>query len=292
MPVDAANLDGTGKVILDNVYNRRDPRDYYSTLKPLQYLIPHFAKPIFEAVIAARRKMRGRQRLKIVDVGCSYGVNAALLKHQKEMADLYDLYAGRAAAGLDRERLIARDQALFAATADLVPLEMIGLDVADRAVAYAVDTGILDDGVAVDLEAHAPDAEERRALSGADLVISTGCVGYVGARTFAHILDANRAARPWMAHFVLRMFSFEPLRGLFRRFGHTTEKAQGRLFRQRRFASRAERSRVLGRLAELGIDVTDREAQGWLYAEFFLSRPAEEARRMPLAQILEDERTL
>ena len=286
MPVDATNLDETGKVILDNIYNKRDPRDYFSTLKPLQYSIPQYAKPVFEAVIAAHRKMRGRKRLKIVDVGCSYGVNAALLKHHKEMAYLYDLYGGRAAVGLDREGLMARDRSLFAEGTDDAPIEMVGLDSAERAIAYAVETGILDDGMAVDLEAHAPDAEERRALSGADLVLSTGCVGYVGVRTFAHILNADRAARPWMAHFVLRMFSFEPLRALFRSHGYATEKAQGRLFPQRRFASLAERTEVLGRLAEHGIDATDREAQGWLYAEFFLSRPAEEARHMPLTQIL------
>jgi hypothetical protein len=29
-----------------------------------------------------------------------------------------------------------------------------------------------------------------------------------------------------------------------------------------------------------------RESKGWLYAEFFLSRPAEEARRLPLAEIV------
>jgi predicted TPR repeat methyltransferase len=244
------------------------------------------AKPVFDEVIAACRRMRNRKRLKLIDVGCSYGVNAALLKHRIDMTELYDLYTGRSAEGLARDRLTARDRRLFAEGADAPAFEVVGLDSAERAVAYAVETGILDNGVAADLEANEPEADERDALSGADLVISTGCIGYVGAPTFARILDANRATQPWLAHFVLRMFSFEPLRNLFKARGYLTEKARGRLFRQRRFASSAERAEVLGRLKERGVDVAGREAEGWLYAEFFLSRPVEEARRMPLAEII------
>ena len=286
MLIDVSNLDRTGKVVLDDIYNRPDPRGYFTALKPLQYIIPQLAKPVFDEIIAAYRRMRNRKRLKLIDVGCSYGVNAALLKHRIDMADLYDLYTGRSAEGRAGDRLTARDRRLFAEGADAPALEVVGLDSAERAVAYAVEAGILDNGVAADLEANEPDAEERDALSGGDLVISTGCIGYVGVPTFARILDANRASQPWLAHFVLRMFSFEPLRDLFKARGYITEKAQGRLFRQRRFASSAEHAEVLGRLAERGIDAAGREAEGWLYAEFFLSRPAEEARRMPLAEIL------
>jgi carnitine O-acetyltransferase len=249
-------------------------------------MIPQLAKPVFDEVIAACRRMRGRGRLKLIDVGCSYGVNAALLKHRMDMARLYGLYTDRSAEGLARDGLTARDRALFAEDSAAPTLEVVGLDSAERAVGYALETGILDNGVAADLEANEPEADERDALSGADLVISTGCIGYVGTPTFAHILDANRATRPWLAHFVLRMFSFEPLRELFKARGYLTEKAQGRLFRQRRFASEAEQTEVLGRLEERGIDAMGRESKGWLYAEFFLSRPAEEARRLPLAEIV------
>ena len=286
MLVDVTNLDETGKVVLDDIYNRPDPRGYFTALKPLQYMIPQLAKPVFDEVIAAFRRMRNKKRPKLVDVGCSYGVNAALLKHRMDLAQLYDLYADRSAAELTRDRLMARDRRLFAADAGASALDVVGLDSAERAVAYAVETGILDDGVAADLEANEPEAGERDALSDADLVISTGCIGYVGAPTFARILDANRATRPWLAHFVLRMFSFEPLRNLFKARGYLTEKAQGRLFRQRRFASGVEQAEVLGRLEERGVDAAGREAERWLYAEFFLSRPAEEARRMPLAEIV------
>lgn len=285
MLVDVSNLDETGKVVLDDIYNRPDPRGYFTALKPLEYMIPQLAKPIFEQVIGAYRRSRGRKHVKLLDVGCSYGVNAALLKHGMDLDRLYDLYTGRAAEGLTRDKLIARDRRLFAEDDDAADLDIVGLDAAERAVAYAVETGALDDGVAADLEAHDPDAREREALTGADIVISTGCIGYVGAPTFTHILKANRTAQPWLAHFVLRMFSFEPLRDLFKSYGYVTEKVQGRLFRQRRFASPAERAEVLERLAERGVDATGRETEGWLHAEFFLSRPLEEARLVPLAEI-------
>ena len=279
------NLDESGKVVLDGIYNRDDPRAYFSTLGPLDYSIPHVAKPVFEQVMAAYRRLSGKRHLKIIDIGCSYGINAALLKHDLEMADLYRLYDKPGSPAVRRKELVARDRAQFADNDGDRLLEMVGIDQAEKAVGYALEAGILDEGLAADLESGCLTENEQETLSGADLVISTGCVGYVGTSTFKEILGADTEARPWMANFVLRMFSFEPLRALFEAHGYVTEKTKGRVFRQRRFACVQEREEVLAKLAQRGIDVSGREEDGWLYAEFYLSRPAEAARRMPLSDI-------
>jgi len=285
--VESSNLDKYGKVILDDIYNERDPRAYFSTLNHLEYRIPQAAKPIFEEVFAAYRLLRGGGELKIADIGCSYGVNAALLKHHFDMKDLYHRYAGGGSEAIERAGMIRRDRRDFSGGGD-PSLEFVGVDQAAKAVAYADETDILDHGIVADLESEVLDAESALALSGSDLVISTGCVGYVGERTFRQIFHATGAGRPWFANFVLRMFSFAPLERLFADKGYVTEKAGGRLFRQRRYASPAERTEVMARLRERGVAARGEEASDWLCAEFFLSRPAADAARLPLAKILSE----
>ena len=73
-------LDETGKIDITDIYNKPDPRRYYSTLRHLDYQIPEAAKPVFQRVISAYRQAHEKDKVRVVDVGCSYGVNAALLK--------------------------------------------------------------------------------------------------------------------------------------------------------------------------------------------------------------------
>jgi carnitine O-acetyltransferase len=157
--------------------------------------------------------------------------------------------------------------------------------VAERAVDYAVGAGALDAGIAADLEARDPTADEAAVLGSADLVISTGCFGYVTEASLRRLLDACNGGRPWMAHFVLRMFDFDPAREMLAEQGYVTEKVEG-LHPQRRFASPEERAHVLDNLARRGIDPTGAEAEGWYLAELHVARPVEDHRALPLDRIL------
>ena len=48
-------VDTTGKISLDHIYTRPDPRAYFSTLRDLDYNIPELAKPHFLRLIAEYR---------------------------------------------------------------------------------------------------------------------------------------------------------------------------------------------------------------------------------------------
>ena len=89
-------FDATGKVALDHIYTQPDPRAYFRNLRGLDYLIPQLAKPYFHQ---AHRGAPGRPRRwrcrSVLDVGCSYGINAALLSCDATMDELYDRYADR-----------------------------------------------------------------------------------------------------------------------------------------------------------------------------------------------------
>lgn len=276
--------DETGKRSFNDIYNRSNPLSYFSTLGELDYCIPQNAKPAFERVIAARREGLAEDDVtKIVDVGCSYGVNAALLKHGYALDELYAHYSN--GDWRDRGALLEDDRAFYGAPFN-TSLEFVGLDQADKAIGYAVESGALDDGVAADLEAGEAPQPVVQAVSGTDIVMSTGCVGYVTEASLERILEPNAERRPWMAHMVLRMFSYEPVVDMLDRHGYVTEKGMG-LFAQRRFASEEERQHALDNLAKLGVDPTGVEADGWYAAEFFLSRPAEDAADAPIDTILD-----
>jgi carnitine O-acetyltransferase len=266
-------LDATGKVSLDHIYTQPDPRAYFSTLRDLDYCIPQLAKPYFAKLIQEYRHTQRVPAPSVLDIGCSYGINAALVKCDVSMKDLYERYSGRHARGQTRTTLLSRDRELVRSHGRLRHVRFVGLDSSHPALSYARHAGFLDDVVHADLEEDDPTEQQREQLAGIDLVISTGCLGYVTHRTIARVVHANGGRRPWMAHFVLRMFPFDPVAQSLAELGYETIRA-GRVFRQRRFASAEEQARVLDTLSSVGVSPRGLEVDGWLYAQLYLSRPS------------------
>jgi len=273
------------KVNLDHIYNRPDPRVYFRELRKLDYAIPGQAKPLFETLISHLQE--GTQDpIHVLDLGCSYGVNAALLKHDLTMRDLYEHWVDARLADVDPGEVVERDRRFFSDAGER-EIEVTGLDQAANAVAFAEEAGLLDTGIAANLEVEPLPEAASEELASVDLITSTGCVGYVTERSFERLLPVvTRGRAPWMANFVLRLFPFGPIEKTLAKWGYVTEKLEGRAYAQRRFANPEEREGVLRGLHERGIDPIGREEDGRLYAEFFLSRPAAEAERMPLAELL------
>jgi carnitine O-acetyltransferase len=254
-----------GKAQLDHLYTEPDPRTYLGTLRKLEYQIPQLAKPRFARLIDELRS--ARDPVTVVDIGCGYGINGALLRCDLTMEALYERYGS--ASLMTRGDLLAQDRSLCSG---LSPgLRIVGLDVSRPALEYAEQAGFVDAAVLADLEAGDPTPAQRSALAGADLVISTGCVGYVTGKTLARVARSGDRL-PWMAHFVLRMYPFEPIAACLADLGYATTRVE-QVFRQRRFASPEEQDQVLDTLAGLDLDPAGLEADGWLYAQLFISRP-------------------
>ncbi|MBW1602028.1 class I SAM-dependent methyltransferase [Streptomyces sp. JJ66] len=266
-------LDATGKVSLDHLYTGTDPRPFFTTLRPLGYCVPQQAKPHFAKLLTEYRDAHGVAAPRVLDVGCSYGVNGALLKYDVTMDELYARYCDVPQPDTrTRADLIAHDRELARSRQPARPLHVTGLDVSAGALEYALDAGFLDDAVHADLEAEEPTAHQRRQLAGTDLVVSTGCLGYVTERTLVRIVRAQGEHRPWMAHFVLRMFSFAPIAAALADLGYHTYRVEG-VFPQRRFASPEEHARVVAKLTAAKVNPDGLEAEGWLHAELYVSTP-------------------
>lgn len=284
-------FDATGKVSLDHIYEQPDPRAYFTQLRQLDYCVPQQAKPYFAKLIEEYRESQNVPEPKVLDIGCSYGINAALLKYDVTMDALYARYCNGSSGAEGRNgqdgqdgrkgqaraetsgALLARDRKLAQAHRPARRTRFVGLDTSAGALAYALEAGFLDDAVHADLEENEPSASQRAQFAGTDLVISTGCIGYVTERTLTRIVHSMGGQRPWMAHFVLRMFPFGRVESALAELGYSTVCVD-EVFKQRRFASREEQQLVLATMKEAGVDAEGLEAQGWLYAQLHLSRPS------------------
>lgn len=185
------------------------------------------------------------------------------------------------------EEIITNDRRFFGDLDEVEDIEVIGLDVAENAVAYAERAGLLDEGLTINLENESLPEAAKEELAAVDLVTSTGCIGYVTEKSFNQLLPAvSRGRQPWFANFVLRMFPFDSIEEILTKAGYVTEKLEGQTFVQRKFTSVEEHAQVLQQLQERGINPTDKETEGELLAEFYLSRPKADALEFSIDQLM------
>ena len=274
------------KANMDDIYDQPDPRAYFRELRKLDYEIPGAAKPIIQRLIKHLHKACG-ERVHLLDVGSSYGINAALIKYDLSLSELYAHWGQKVLEEVASEDVIENDRGYFNELDAAQDIEVTGLDVAENAVAFGTEVGLLSEGLAINLETEALPAAAAKGIASVDLVMSTGCVGYVTERTFERLLPAvSHGRRPWLANFVLRLFPFEQIAECLADRGYVTEKLEGQTFVQRNFASPNEREQVLNQLKGRGIDTEGKEEEGQYLAEFYLSRPAKDVERIPIEQLL------
>lgn len=272
------------KTIFDDIYTKGDPRSYYSVLGALDYMIPDVAEPVVRQLLDARARYHG-DRNTVLDIGCSYGINAAIHRFPVNFACLHQRYARRDMMELETEEMIRLDRHYYSSWPEISPARFIGFDASELAIRYANEVGLHVDGVAADLESGPLSAADAAVIAPANVLLSTGAVGYVSHRTYGRLLDAL-PTQPWVISFVLRMFPYDQFIDIFAERGMTTEKLAGSTFVQRRFRDEGEFERSLDALKARGIDTSGFEADGLFQAELFVSRPKAEAEALPLDDIV------
>lgn len=277
----------SGKASFGHIYDRQDPREYFKTLGRMDYRIPDHGQRLFGALVE-RQRGDGEGPVNVVDLCCSYGINAALLKYDVTLDDLYERYCSEEFGALSGDELAEGDAAYYAGRAREVAPRVIGLDVAENAVSYALKAGLLDAGATEDLENDQPSETLRRAVSGADLFTVSGGIGYISERTFDALLGCvDGGSPPWVASLALRWVSYEEISGVLGGYGLVTEKLEGHTFEQRRFADDAEQEYVCRELRDMGVDTAGKEDDGSYHAEFYLSRPAEQVSESSVGELLD-----
>ena len=273
------------KLNFDDIYTKDDPRDYFRVLGGLDYVIPDVARPIFRQLIEARRAELGRP-VTVLDIGCSYGINAALMCYPVTFETLYDRYLARGMQELPASEIVELDRHFFASWPKREDVRVIGMDISGPAIEYAVACDLLDFGIVGDFENGKPTREQCAALKSVDIIVSTGCVGYVTERTFEKLAVCMEGVTPWVASFVLRMFPYEDIERTLAAQGLSTERFEGTTFVQRRFGDRDEQRGVMEKLKAKGISPSGKEADGHYHTELFVSRPKQAADKCPLQSMI------
>jgi hypothetical protein len=247
-------------------------------------MIPDVAEPIVRQLVSAKAKQSETQPT-VLDIGCSYGINAALHRFPLSFSTLRSRYAKAEMVGVAPAMLAHLDRHFYASWPEIGRARFVGLDVSVPAIDYARKVGLLHAGVAANLEDGPMRAEDAEILRGADILLSTGCVGYVTEITYRRVLDTLDRL-PWVVSFVMRMFPYEPMAAALEAYGLVTERLAGATFVQRRFRDVEEFKSSLAVLADLGVDTEGFEAEGRFHADLFVSRPAADVRAAPLGEIV------
>lgn len=274
----------TSKANFADIYTRQDPRAYFSVLGSLDYMIPDLAEPVLRQLLSARSQRYGGDQT-VLDVGCSYGINAAVHRFPLSFRALRDRYARHEMTALTPGELARLDRNFYSGWPDIGLARFIGLDVSEPAIRYARNVGLIDFGITADLEHSAITDEHARIARRANVVLSTGCVGYVTDKTYTQLLQAMDNP-PWVVSFVLRMFPFDRLGAALERFGLVTERLASATFVQRRFRDVQEFTSTLEVLGKLGIDTSGFESEGTFHADLYVSRPEADVRAAPLDEII------
>lgn len=271
-----------GMVQFDDIYDQPDPRAYFRVLGPLEYRTPGHAQPIFRrlrSVLNTTAPAEGPP-LTVLDLCCSYGINAALLNHDVTLDDLYQRYTSHEAASMSTAQLAEWDREFFTARRRRDAVPVVGLDIASRAVAYARAVGLLAEGFAENLEDAPPSPALRRAVRDARLVTVTGGTSFLSHRTFRPLLSAAHGP-VWVASFVLRTTPYEEVAGCLAAFGLATERAVP-TFPQRRFTDERERRYAVDAVTAAGQDPGGKESDGYFHTALHLSRPTSDVVMTPL----------
>jgi hypothetical protein len=276
----------SSKANFDEIYAVEDPRDYFSVLGALDYMIPDVAAPVVRQLLEARaRRYPGRKPV-VLDVGSSYGINAALHRYPLTFTVLRRRYTRHEVAALSPAELRRLDRNYYASWPDVGIGRFIGLDTSAAAIDYAKSVGLIEHGISANLEEAPLSADAVETLGDVGVVLSTGSVGYVTEKTYESILDAVPGPAPWIVSFVLRMFPYDSFAAAFARHGLVTERFASAVFVQRRFRDVEEFELTLAGLAARGIDTGAFEQDGLLRAELYVSRPRSDVQAEPLESIV------
>ncbi len=183
------------KANFDQVYVEKDPRQYFNYLGSLDYIIPHLAQPIFEQLIRARAQVQ-REPVTVLDLGSSYGVNGALMKYALSYDALRDRYTAPSCRACRARRC---SSSIALSTCHGRATRMCGSSawMSRKMPSGTRRSGTMDVGLCADLEDGDPTSDIASAIAEADIIVSTGCVGYVTSKTFDRVMAlASKGRRP------------------------------------------------------------------------------------------------
>lgn len=262
------------KASFNEIYNAETPHAYLETMTDLGYRIGDLATPFFEKALGHLETINRTQiQPAILDLGCSYGIGSALLLHDSNYDSLSEYFEKDNSGNVDQCVLEASEW--FAKRRCHPGVKCIGMDQASHAIDFGERTGLLEQGIAKNLEkGEKLTSEEESWISKCNLMVSTGAIGYVGPETLSPILTLLGKATPEfvgpvIVTTVLRMFDTDRIASCFQDHDFRFEKVSTRPLAQRNFESEEEQERTMSLLKERDFETNGLESTGVLYADVY-----------------------
>lgn len=179
----------------DQLYNLRDPRPYFLGVNSGDYRMPGVVAQVVEALLPVLDARSPNKAPRLVDFACGYGAVGLCLRFGEAMADLAAYFEAKV------DDPVAADAAYFASKrrSDLPPHDILGVDIAQAAVAYGTAVGAMDTGKAANiLETPSVLADT---VPQTDLFFECGALGDLvpdAAAAFLSQRDRNAEHQPWL----------------------------------------------------------------------------------------------
>ena len=257
-----------------DIYTQDSPHAYLNEMQRLQYRIADLTKPLYLSMAEHLFNKLGRP-LNILDIGSSYGINSALMRYDLTMSQLGEFFLKGDKPTKDQTRQFFENHT----TNDT--LNFYQIDISKQALQFSEDTGLCKKGMDVNLETcH---ADSLKGLPEFDMVIATGCIGYIGYKAFSNLLELMKRRKSsstqhgtqnvTFAFSALRIFDMKKIQKTFDDHDYTLVKVDIKPIRQRQFSDADERLQILSLLQSKGIDTKLYEDDGYLYADFYVANP-------------------
>ncbi len=241
----------------------------------LEYDISDSTKPLYNSIIEQLEETLSRP-INVLDVGSSYGINSSLMKYNLTMSELSDFF-------LKESKPTKKETIQFYEKCTINDnMNFYQIDISEEALTFSEEMNLCERGINVDLEAEKLNFLES--LPRMDIVIATGCVGYIGYKAFSNLLKVikNRQSNsneseteytaPIFAFSVLRMFDMKDIEEIFEMYNYSIVKSDINPIRQRNFSDPEEKAQTISLLHDMEINTKKYEDDGNFYADFYIAR--------------------
>ncbi|MCV0400806.1 MAG: hypothetical protein K5777_02305 [Nitrosopumilus sp.] len=258
-----------------DIYTQDSPFEYLKEMDRLDYDISDSTKPLYNAIIEQLQKTLFRP-VNVLDLGSSYGINSSLMKYDLTMSELNDFFLN----GTEPTRKETKQFYEECTSNDNVNFYQI--DISEEALKFSEEMNLCERGINVDLEAEKLNLLES--FPKIDVVIATGCIGYIGYKAFSNLLKVikNRKSNynefkkeytaPIFAFSVLRMFDMKDIEKVFEMNDYSIVKSDIKPIRQRNFSDPKEKEQTISILHDMKINTEEYEDNGNFYADFYIAK--------------------
>ncbi len=179
------------------------------------------------------------------------------MKYNLTMSDLDDFF-------LEQEPSIEQSKQFFENLSPDDTLDFYQIDISQPALKFSENTGLCKKGICVNLESGNLPIQD---LPQADMIIATGCIGYIGYKAFSNLFELIKKTAtesnlessekgPVFAFSVLRIFDMEKIQKVFDHYGYSLSE---------------EKYKTISLLHGKGIDTKWLEDDGHFYADFYIA---------------------